>query len=354
LSLNLNKSTFGIRNLYWMLGLAFFLFVVPSGIALRQRLVNKAEDVFDDVIAGDTSVLPSGEDPYHGNVQFKVNEMDVLASAAVTPTTPSYLLFLDRPGLNDVGRAITSSGTTTDIPPEVKGIVYMAIYGGSDFYILEDQFRSANRRVTSCYWEDFDQDGDDDFVAKLDLSAIGTPGQDQTPTVTIELPLADIDVASWADDNPADITDIATSESVQSVTWKLTGITAGDGAYITELYFATNDSRAGNDLKFEEVTISGGWATSSGCPTYFSKPIDEESQYYVAWYYKAADDREYHQGMRVWRRSNEPDTLYITANIRCTLETSDSLTVDLYLTLAQPDGTTTEVNDQVGLLAVTS
>ncbi|KKL74459.1 hypothetical protein LCGC14_2064650, partial [marine sediment metagenome] len=47
--------------------------------------------------------------------------------------------------------------------------------------------------------------------------------------------------------------------------------------------------------------------------------------------------------------TNAPDTLYVTVNVRCTLESSENVLIDLYIDFVAADGAITQVNDQVML-----
>jgi hypothetical protein len=307
-------------------------------------------DVIDAVSGFFTGGGVVGGQEYYGNVQFIINRNDHLAGGAVTPTSDAYSLFHAEPyeGLSAI--AITASGTTTEVTRNDAGYIWMTLYGGTDFYIVEDAFLNGNPRVKSSYWKDYDNDGDDDFVIKVYVGDVGVIGSAQTPTCTLSLPLLDEDVASYSDDSPADITGIDETEVVQAVTWKLSGITAEDGAFLTRLYFATNATRGGDDIRFEELSLSGGWVSSSGAKTYWGSPVKEENGNYEAWYINPADYLEYHQGERVWRATNDADTLYVTVNVRCTLNTNEQYEVTLYADFLDPDGSSiTTVSDGVNL-----
>lgn len=309
-----------------------------------QGFVDQITGLFGGAGAG---VGPGAAGTYYGNVNFIINQHDHLAGGAVTPTNGAYELFHGQPVKGLGGIAITASGTTTEVSRSDSGAVWMTLYGGDDFYIVEDCFRSSNPRVKQAYWSDYDEDGDEDYVVQLDVSDIGIIGSAQTPDCTLSLPLLDLDKTGLTDDDPSDVTGIGTSEVVKQVVWKLSGITAEDGVFMTRLYFATNSTRGGDDLRFEELSLSGGWVSSSGAQSYFGNPVKEENGNYEAWYVNPSDYLEYHQGMRLWRDTNEADSMYVSVNIRCILEAGDVLSVDIYADFVDPTGATAQVTDQV-------
>jgi hypothetical protein len=333
-----------------IIAIASFVIPSPSGATYGQD--------FLDWVTGLTAApsdplgpIKPGEQ-YYGNVQFIINRVDHLAGGAVTPTSDAYSLFHQEPyqGLGAI--AITPAGTTTEVNREDQGYVWMSLNSGDDFYLIEDAFLAANSRIKQHYWKDYDNDGEEEYIIKMYVGDIAQIGTAQTPTATLSLPLLDEDVASYSDDNPSDIASIGTSEVVQTVTWKLSGITAEDGAFLTRLYFATNSTRGGDDVRLEEVTLSGGWVTSSGAQTYYASPVKEENGDYEAWYINPQDYLEYNQGQRIWRDTNEADTLYIDINVRCTFESGDAVLLDIYADFLDPDGSSvTQVNDQVMLSA---
>jgi hypothetical protein len=344
----LTKAKVGGVPLLYILILG--LLIMPGSWIPGSTSTQRVYEDLLDMFTGATAVPAGPSGVYYGNIQFIINRNDYLASGAVTPTSDSYTLYHMQPYQGASGIAITASGTTTEVPPEDNGIVYMVLYGGTDFYIVEDAFLQANKRVIDSYWSDFDNDGDDDFVCKLDVSKVGTPEQQQTPTFTLSLPLLDEDVASFSDDNPSDQTGIGETEVVKPITWKVSGITSNDGAFLTRLYFATNDTRGGDDVRFEECTLSGGWVDGTGSVSYFGSPVKEENGNYEAWYLNPPDYLEYHNGIRLWVDSNDADALYITVNVRCTFETNDTVAVTLYADFLDPDGSSvTQVTDLVNL-----
>ena len=296
-------------------------------------------------------LAPGGVAPgefYYGSAQFKLVQTDYFTGGAVSPTSAVYTLYHVRPRTGVSGTAITASGTTTEIFKADGGKVYMAIYGGTDYYLVEPDVYNSNPRITSHYYEDFDNDGTDELIVELDVSDVGERGQGLTPVVSISLPLVDEDISGLTSDNPADQSSIGTTATTVTITWKVSGLTAEDGVTLQRIYFATNSSRGGDDLRFETLTISGGW-TVNGQDTW-GAPVHEENGDYEAWYMRPADYLEPHAGTLVWRGTNADDSLYVTVSIRCMFESAEDHLVDLYMDFLDPDTTTiSTVNDQVEL-----
>jgi len=295
------------------------------------------------------ATMPGAEEGiYTRSVNIKINEGDYFTGADVSPTNAAYLLFHADPRTGVTGsEAITATGTTTSVSTQY---IYLRIYGGDDYYMITDQFGCTGAKIVDRFWYDFDGDGDDDFFVKLDMSDAVRVDSDNVHYVTVLLKLLDEDTSNWSDDNPSDISSIGTSESVQTITWKISGITAEDGAVISRLYFATNSTRGGDDVRFESLSLSGGWRILG--QTAWSAPVREDNGNYEAWYLTGEPDYlEPHNGMVVLRGTNDADSLYVTVQVRCTLESGDNITVDLYMDVLSPDGAVTTVNDQVMLSA---
>jgi len=291
--------------------------------------------------------LAVADDFYYGPVQFKINQGDYFTGTAASPTSAVYTLYHSRPGIGIPGTAITASGTTTEVYKADQGVVYMAIYGGTDFYPVTDQFIAANPRIISSYWEDFDNDGTDEFVVKLDVADVGQRGQGLTPVCALSYPLIDQDTSGLTSSSPADISSVGTSENVQTITWTLSGMTAQDGAVLARLYFVTNCTRGGDDVRLENVAITGGWTVVGW--TDMAVPKREDNGDYEAWYYDTSDYTEVHNALLVYRGTNAADTLYITLSIRCTFESAEDHLIDLYAEFLDPAGAVVQVNDQVKL-----
>jgi len=347
-----NILGFKIPN-WFLIALVIFLFGTSYGLKVRQNVGDIGESILGDFgLEPDTSQTEDRNDmrvPFYGNLDISINIMDMLAGASASPTSDAYTYHKNKPTSHSVGEAITIAGSTHRMDQRMSGKFWLEIYGGSDFYVPIEYFKASNPMCVSAMWEDYDSDGTDELLAHFDVSQISEPDPNTNPDLVVVMPVLDIDTTSWSDDNPSDITGIGETEVVQTVTWKLSGITAEDAAYITELYFSTNVTKEGEDIKIEEVTLSGGWVQSSGAPLHFSGPVRVENQYYYTYYIYPNDRTDYHNGIRVWRDTNEADTLYVTANVRCTFETNDETEITLNIVTADPSGQADSYTDAVSL-----
>lgn len=346
-----NIAGFRIPN-WLIIAAVIFLFFTSMGAKVRQNAMQQGSDILSQfgVEPSETQEeVSKSRVPFYGNLDISVNEMDMLAGASCSPSNAAYNYHKNKPGKLTVGESVTTSGSTHRVDQRQSGKFWLEIYGGDDYYVPIEYFKASNPMVMSAMWEDYDEDGTDELLAQFDVSKISEPDPNTNPDLVVVMPEIDIDKTGWTDDDPSDISSIGTSESVQTVTHKFTGITAEDGAYIVELYYTTNATTEGDDIEFEELTLSGGWVQSSGAKTYWDQPIDTENQDYRAYYIYPSDRKEYHNGIRVWRDTNEADTLYISANIRCTLDSSDVITVTLNLEALDPTGASSSYTDSVTL-----
>jgi len=332
----------------WAIVLIIIAIVLtPIGAAIKTGLIDTAKLFgLETGEVKEEEELPA-EQIYYGAAQFKVVQGNYFTGAAVTPTNPIYTMFHSKPTKGVAGTAITASGTTTEINKEDNGYVYMEIYGGDDYYIKEDAFllESTNPRIKDSYWEDFDADGKDDFIIKLWVGDVGERGQGLTPVVSLSLPLVSEDDGNIADDNPADITGIGTSEVVKSCTWKLSGIPEQKGYAIARLYIGTNTTRGGDDIRFENLKMYGGWTVEG--QSSWSMPIREENGNYEAWYIATSDYTEVHLATKILREKNVADALFVELSARCTFETGDHITVTLYVDFITAEGNIDSISDAV-------
>jgi hypothetical protein len=291
---------------------------------------------------------------YKGNVNFIVNQQDYLAGTAASPTSPTYRLYSAQPAQAAGGEALTVSGTIREIGAAEQGYVWIACYGGTDFYIAANELRTMNPRVKEGYWADLDQDHTPEYVVKIDLRDIGVTGQAQNPTYTLKVPLIKADT-SLTDDSPAAVTSIGTSEVVKTVTWKVSGGTSKYGTFFSRIYVTLNCTEASGLVKAESMTLSGGMVVSSGAKTYWSEPITVIEGSTSYWYYLpqgSGNYKDYFNGVRVWEATNEADALYISINFRCSLGSGNNVVATLYYeTVSSNAGALASVNDSVNLSA---
>ena len=118
------------------------------------------------------------------------------------------------------------------------------------------------------------------------------------------------------------------------------------GCGIVRIYFATNDSAPGNDVRLEELTLSG-W----GIEKSWGNPTSETSDDYYAYYYNPSDYKEVSNAIMVYRGINKADAMYATLNVRCTMESGDIISVTIYLDIVDTDGAVTTLSDEVVLSA---
>jgi len=346
-----NIAGFRIPN--WLLIAAvIFLFFTSMGAKVRQNAMRAGEDVLSQFGLEPSDTQEERSDsrvPFYGTLDIAVNEMDMLEGASCSPSNAAYNYHKNKPDKLSVGESITTSGSDHRVDQRQSGKFWLEIYGGDDYYVPVEYFKASNPMCTSAVWEDYDEDGTDELLAHFDVSKISEPDPNTNPDLVVVMPELDIDKTGWSDDDPSDQTGLGESETVVTVTHKFSGITAEDAAYITELYYTTNATTEGEDIQFEELSLSGGWVQSSGAQTFWDAPIRTENQDYRAYYIYPSDRREYHNGIRVWRDTNEADTLYVTANIRITYETNDNVQVTLNIKALNPTGASSSYSDAVCL-----
>jgi hypothetical protein len=132
-----------------------------------------------------------------------------------------------------------------------------------------------------------------------------------------------------------------------TITWKFSGITAEDGYYLARLFFVTNETRVGDDVRLKDVSISGGW-TFDG-PSSISAPVLETSGDYEAYYINPTDYTEISNAIPVYRGTRAADSLYITLNVDCYLESGDSISITIYVDWVTAEGSIDQDSDAVNI-----
>lgn len=279
-----------------------------------------------------------GVEIYYGAFTIKPISSDYFTGVDLDGTNEAYVMYHQKPGLGVTGVAITAdSGSSVEILKEDEGYVWMSFYHGDDTYLAEEAFIAANSRLTEVQWVDFDNDGKDELIAKVWCGDIGIPGQGLTPIVALSVPLVDEDDGTIADDDPSDQLSCGTGTQTITITWQWSGIAAEDGYFLGRMYFITNETYGGTDLRLKELTLSGGWTI--GGQTYWSAPTSEENGDYVAWYFKPSDYTEPSNALPMWRGTKAADTLYATLTCETTFDGSDSyLEISMMMDWIQPDG----------------
>lgn len=343
----------GVPNTWIVVALIFVVMFTGVGAGLRARANLKSGQEYIEDLSGVEAPFDEGREGGFTRsaitVSLIVSQNDWQAGGSATPTTPVYTYFYSKPSADDTGEAITVAAEDVSVKASNGGILWIDCYGGTDFYLVESAFKNANPEVEQVVTEDWDGDGKLDFLAKLDLSQFLRGEQSFKPTFTLSMPLLDVDVAGLTSTNPANQGSIGTSETVVTIDWDLSAITAEDGAEITELYIVTNTTRQGEDLRLEEMYFTGQW-TVLGQKSW-SNPVLTTYGDYSGYYIKAGDNNDPLDpgGIIVFRDTNKADKLSISVNIRVTGESSEVYLIDLYVTFVTPAGVTSEVNDQVQL-----
>ena len=346
----------GVPNSWLVILTVFLLFFTGVGAGLRARWdLPSGQEVVGDVLGMegiDDGWVPS-TDKYERQsitIDFEIDQSDWKAGGAVTPTTPVYNYFYDEPSLGDTGVGITVAGEDITIIADNDGIIWLDVYGGTDFYLVESVLRGLPN-VKMVKVNDWDNDDTLDCLVKLDMSRFLTEQHEYKPTYVMELPLLDVDVTGLDDDNPADQTTLGEAQVTATITWMYSGVTAEDGFYISELWVLTNDTVKGNDVTLKSMTIDGSMTAIPGGSVTLSPQHDSIGGAYAAYYIRTSDADEpldpVSQGF--FRGTNKGDALYFTLSVQCNFETDDGVTIDIYFTLVSPDGTTAQETDSVTL-----
>lgn len=288
--------------------------------------------------------------PYWGNINFKVSETDALGGAAHTSAGVVFKYHTNEPADEIGGVSITTSGTVIEMDPTQKGYCWISTDLGTDEYALakwlEPTFKVQNPRIREVKWKDITGDDLDEMLVKVWLGDLQKGTTD--PVWTMKMPWFDEDVASYGDDNPADQTGISLTAGTEvTVTWKLNGITAEDAGVIGKIYFVTNDTREGNDIRLTTLKLYGAWTIKG--QTAWAAPTGISAGAYEAYYFQPVEYTDPVEGILVYRETNAADALYLDLKCKMYFESADAVLVDLYIELIAADGATTQVNDQVML-----
>ena len=265
-----------------------------------------------------------GGGAYHGNVNFVVSQMNELTGAAASPTTPVYQLHTSMPTVGSIGKAITVTGTVYDVPATSNGVIFVECFAGTDFYNDFRKIKALNPYVSDVIWTDYDVDGTDECLVKMDVSKISGLNPQTNPTLTLSLPLVADDVALAVDD-PGDQT-LGATVTTSTLTYTISSFAAGEGTEFEKVYFTTNATSVSGYIQFKAMRISGGTTTSSQPKLNWVAPIYEDAgTAYGAWYVKGSQDvalndyNDYNNDLLAWRRTGEADTLTVSVDFECTL-----------------------------------
>ena len=360
-------KTLNIPN-SWLIVLVVVLMGTSFGIGFRQRFnlpgVNLDEELGLD-LTGDAPDDGFGEGPsgtdYVRNtltIDFEIDQKDWQSGAGATPTNPVYAYFYEMPQDDEAGIGITVAGEDITIRAENDGMIWIDVYAGTDFFIVERALRQSNPVIKNVVINDYDNDDQLDFLVQLDLSDYLREDFQYKPTYVMEMPILDVD-ASWTMSSPSDQGSVGTgSGTTVTISWVMSGVTADDGAVISDIVVKTNDTEKGNDVTLKDMTISGTMTvldstgrTLSGSSLTLSPTTTYIGGSYAAYYTQSADDDEPldSNALMIYRDTNAGDILYMTVNVICDFEAEDDVTVDLEFTVTSPDGTTASVTDSVKL-----
>ncbi len=300
----------------------------------------------------DGTTIPADK-VFAGNLDVKTSEVNFLSGGAHTSGNAKLQFYTAEPQSEADGVVISSTAKNIEISKDSKGWAWISIHNEDDGYVIapwmEATFKTQNPRVKEVYYKDLDADDKKEMIGKCWFGdMVVASGQD--PEWTLQIAWIDEDVASWADDNPADQTSLGTTAGTAfSATWKFSGITAGDGGVIGKLYFVTNDTREGNDLRLEDVRMYGDWRIV-GKQTW-SLPVSTSANAYEAYYYMPTEYTDPFNGILVYREVQGTDALYVTISGKLYLETSNKITLDIYMEAIGGDGANTQLTDSVTLSA---
>lgn len=332
----------------WIIVFIFILMFTGIGAGVRRRVGVKSGWEYLNTI-----LSPEGEGfdekvPFYGTFEININEQDTLSKTSASPTSASYVAFNEEPTETSSGTVIDSGGTDFTLFKENKGIVWVAIDAGTDYYEHIERITNSPQ-VLSHQIRDYDNSGNLDLIVELDVSGIAPPNPDYKPEYTFQLPLVDED-NSLSIDSPSDQTGIGETEVVKNIEWTVSGFTEEDGCFIGEIKFTTNSTEEGDDVEIEEVYI-GGQVTYLGKKTFLNGLRNSYGDY-VEWYVEADDKGDHLSDGAVlaYREKNRADTLTISVNVRCTFETNDTVAITCSVTPIDADQSKgTPVTDLVNL-----
>ncbi len=291
-------------------------------------------------------VIDSGDEPigaYAGNVNFVITISDSLAGGAHSPGTQTYY-YNSVPPTTLSGIVMTAAGHVIRVDKEQNGIAYITLKVGTDEYLDYQTFKATNPSVLSSTWMDMDGDDKDELLIKVDVSDLSATGQN--PTYNLNVPMIDEDVASWTDNDPSDKTGIGeTSGTLNTIKWEFTGLDAGDGGVIGRIYFTTNVSREGDDIRLHALTLSGPWVIQGR--TSWGNPIRTGNGNYEAYYFYPDIYTDPSDGILVMRPTGKTDRLDVELSYKSYFETNDQIIITLYMDIIAGDGAVTTLSDAV-------
>jgi hypothetical protein len=321
----------------WTILIVIAVLIVGAGFFAYKYMI--AEEIIDE-----PDVL------FHGNVNFKVSETDALAGGSHTSTNVVFLYFVNEPTDDLGGLSITTTGTGIEIEPTQLGYCWISVDNGDDEYPisrwLEPTFKAQNPRIREIVWRDLTGDDKDEMLIKIWLGDLQVGVQD--PIWTLKMPWVDEDVSGITTDNPSDQVSIGTGSGTEvTIKWDVSGCTAEDGFVLGKIYFTTNDTREGNDVRLTKLKMYGSMRVKG--QTSWAAPTGMSAGDYEAYYFQPVDYTDPMDGILVYRDTDDADSLTIELTVKCYLETLDDIDVSIYLETVGGDGATAQVTDTVSL-----
>ena len=303
--------------------------------------------VKNNILVSTVDGIPEAE-IYRGNLAVKTSENDFVSGGAHTSSNAKIYWYSTEPTSESDGIVISSTAKTVEV---MDGWGWVSVHNEDDGYLiapwLESEFRNQNPRIKEIYYKDLDSDDKKELVAKVWFGDLKVGAED--PEWTFNINWIDEDV-TLSDDNPSDITGQGTTSGTAfTITWKLSGLTAGDGCVFGKIYFATNDTREGNDIRLEDLRLYGDWTIKG--KTSWSTPVSVSSGNYEAIYFSPIEYTDPFNGILCYRKPQASDALYVSLQGKTYLEAGNNITVDLFIEIIGGDGATTQLNDQVMISA---
>ena len=285
---------------------------------------------------------------YYGNVNIVITESNYFDGASETTSNQVYTMWHKATGYKAVtGTSVTATGQVVEVSPDDNGQMYLRLHAGDNHHMADWAIESHNPRVKELWWEDIDQDGTNDLMTLIDVADLGVRGQASTPVLALVLPLIG-EEGTMDDDDPSNQT-VGTSENVTTITWLISGCAEKYGAYFARIYVTSNSTTGGEDIRFENLVISG-----LGLERSWANPIAEEDGDYIGYYYKPSDYKEVSEGIPFYRGVNKADAMYVTLTVRCTLTAGERIRVTLKMQTLDSDSAivaAASISDDVYLIA---
>lgn len=306
-------------------------------------------------LALDTTTDGTVKSPYAGNINWRVSDTDYVAGG--TFAIANAVVYYSNVDPDDLGEmsVVTITGTVIPLPTANKGWAYIAVHNGDAEYALapwaESTFLNSNSRVKDVSYRDISGDDMNEMIMKVWLGDIPI-SQSTDPVVQIQFPWVDMD-STVTNDSPADQTSLGVVASTAfSITWVMSGLTAGDGIVFTQIYVTTNGTIAGDDIRLESLNFQGDGWTVKGTKTYWARPSDEtDGTAYIGYYLNPDNIDDPLQGILAYRPTDKTDRATITLTGKLYQEAENSCLVTLTYKTITGAGVSTTTTDPVILNA---